>query len=52
MKPENKDGGVVTPVRVEETGPYFLRTLIDNVQLSGDGSDSDAEITCVELWGE
>lgn len=57
MAPEDKDDGetgedVVTAVKVEETGPYFLRTLIDKVQLSADGSDSDVSITCVELWGE
>lgn len=59
MKLEDKNDGetgedVVTPVRMEEEeiGPYFLRILIDNVQFSADGSDSGAEITCVELWGE
>lgn len=43
--------GEVSPDR---TGPYFLRALIDHVTLSADGSEnnSDAEITCVEVWGE
>ncbi|KAI9791404.1 MAG: hypothetical protein M1816_003972 [Peltula sp. TS41687] len=54
MASEDKDDGetvedLVTPIKVEETGPYFLRTLIDNVDLSADGNDLEVSITCVEL---
>lgn len=36
----------------EQTGPYFLESVLDEVQLSADGSESDIGITCVEYWGE
>ena len=35
-----------------QTGPYFLRSLIDNVPLSSDETGQDVEITCVELYGK
>ncbi|KAI9816640.1 MAG: hypothetical protein M1832_005025 [Thelocarpon impressellum] len=34
----------------EETGPYILRTLIDNVPLTGEGESDKPEISCVEVW--
>ncbi|KAI9710059.1 MAG: hypothetical protein M1812_007523 [Candelaria pacifica] len=35
---------------VQETGPYILRTLVDNVPLGPEGDAPDIEISCVELW--
>ncbi len=37
---------------VPETGPYILRTLVENVPLASEGDASDIEISCVELWGK
>lgn len=34
-----------------EDGPYVLRTLLDDVPLSADGSQSDVKINCVEYLG-
>ena len=39
----------LSPSRLE-TGPYILRSLIQDVALSADGAD-DVRITCVEVWG-
>lgn len=35
-----------------ETGPYILRPLLDEVSLSADGSEATAKINCVEYYGE
>ena len=34
-----------------ETGPYVLRTLLDDLPLSADGERHDIEINCVEVHG-
>jgi len=34
-----------------ETGPYVLRSLLQDVPLSADGRDDDIEINCVEFLG-
>lgn len=34
-----------------ETGPYVLRTLLQDVPLSADGDGSDININCVEFLG-
>ena len=36
---------------IPETGPYVLRTLIEDLPLSADGDRDDIEITCVEFLG-
>lgn len=33
------------------TGPFVLRTLLDNVPLSEDGADDDVKINCVDYLG-
>jgi len=33
-----------------ETGPYILRSLIQDVALSADGQNENTKITCVEAW--
>lgn len=35
-----------------ETGPYILRPLLDEVSLSVDGSEATAKINCVEYYGK
>ncbi|OAX81943.1 hypothetical protein ACJ72_03712 [Emergomyces africanus] len=35
-----------------ETGPYVLRELLDAVPVTGEGSEQDAYITCVEYWND
>ena len=49
---DDSSGRRVVPDKAEQAGPYFLRTLIDNIQLLADESDAEVEITCVEFWGE
>ena len=34
-----------------ETGPYVLRSLLEDLPLSADGDKDDVEITCVEFLG-
>lgn len=34
------------------TGPFVLRTLLDNVPLSEDGDDDDVKINCVDYLGK
>lgn len=34
-----------------ETGPYVLRSLLEDVPLSADGDRDDIDITCVEFLG-
>jgi len=34
-----------------ETGPYVLRSLLEDVPLSAEGNDDSFEITCVEFLG-
>lgn len=34
------------------TGPFVLRTLLDNVPLSEDGDDEEFKINCVDYLGE
>lgn len=34
-----------------QTGPFVLRTLLDDVPLSADGDREDIEIRCVEFLG-
>ena len=36
---------------IPETGPFVLRTLLDDVPLSADGDERDVRITCVEFLG-
>ena len=36
---------------IPETGPYVLRSLLEDLPLSADGSRDDIEITCVEFLG-
>ncbi|KAF4468178.1 TGF beta receptor associated 1 [Fusarium albosuccineum] len=44
------DGPPTTSLRLSsrETGPYVLRTLLDEVPLSADGSQDDIKINCVD----
>jgi vacuolar protein sorting-associated protein 3 len=37
---------------ITEDGPYVLRSLLDEVPLSGDGSEDDIKINCVDYLGE
>jgi hypothetical protein len=37
---------------LQETGPYILRTLVDELPIRAEEDDPAATITCVELWGE
>jgi len=39
------------PASLRDNGPYVLRTLLDDVPLSEDGSNSDVKINCVEYFG-
>lgn len=34
-----------------ETGPYVLRSLLEDIPLSGEGDRDDIEINCVEFLG-
>lgn len=34
-----------------ESGPFVLRSLLDNIPLSADGTDEDIKINCVEYYG-
>lgn len=34
-----------------ETGPFVLRTLLEDVPLSAEGDQDDIEINCVEFYG-
>jgi hypothetical protein len=34
-----------------ETGPFVLRSLLEDVPLSADGDGRDIQITCVEFLG-
>lgn len=36
---------------IPETGPYVLRTLLEDLPLSADGERDGIEITCVEFLG-
>jgi hypothetical protein len=35
-----------------ETGPFVLRSLLEDVPLSAEGDNDDIEINCVEFLGE
>lgn len=35
-----------------ESGPFVLRSLLDNVPLSADGGQEDIKINCVDYYGE
>ncbi|KAI9886010.1 MAG: hypothetical protein M1823_002177 [Watsoniomyces obsoletus] len=57
MGPENEDedDNEKTEQEVQkhlsdQTGPYFLRTIVDDIPLSADGTGHGIDITCVELW--
>jgi hypothetical protein len=34
-----------------ESGPFVLRSLLEDVPLSADGDREDIVINCVEFWG-
>lgn len=36
---------------IAETGPYVLRSLLEDLPLSADGDRDDIEINCVEFLG-
>ncbi len=36
---------------ISETGPYVLRSLLEDLPLSAEGDRDDIEITCVEFLG-
>ena len=40
-----------TPI-IREDGPYVLRSLLDEVPLSADGSQDDIKINCVDYLGK
>lgn len=44
------EGHPFTPSR--EDGPFVLRSLLDDVPLSADGSQNDVKINCVEYYGK
>ena len=51
-----KDSGELSSSRkrkwtAPETGPYILRSLLEDVPLSGEGDRDDIEINCVEFLG-
>lgn len=35
-----------------ERGPFVLRSLLENVPLSADGTEEDIQINCVDYYGE
>jgi hypothetical protein len=37
---------------LQETGPYILRTLVDELPIKVEEDDPTVTITCVELWGK
>jgi hypothetical protein len=37
---------------VPETGPFVLRSLLEDVPLSAEGENNDIKINCVEFLGE
>ncbi|KAF4637601.1 hypothetical protein G7Y89_g474 [Cudoniella acicularis] len=51
MQPENAvaDTDAEPLTNPPETGPYVLRSLLEDVPLSADGDRNDIEITCVEF---
>lgn len=54
MTPDGSGDGpsIVSPdLTSREVGPYVLRTLLDEVPLSADGSQDDIKINCVEYLG-
>jgi hypothetical protein len=36
---------------IPETGPYVLRSLLNDLPLSAEGDRDDIEINCVEFYG-
>ena len=38
-------------IKLPTTGPYVLKSLLENVPLSADDENGSIEITCAELWG-
>lgn len=36
----------------QQTGPYFLQPALQQIQLATEEDATEAEITCVEYWGE
>jgi hypothetical protein len=49
------DGSVPSPGaehQVVEDGPFILRPLLEDVQLSADGTETDIKINCVDYWSQ
>jgi vacuolar protein sorting-associated protein 3 len=49
--PGSDDAAAMSERTVSEDGPFVLRTLMDDVPLSGDGDKEDTKINCVEYLG-
>lgn len=54
MAPDLKSRGSEGTTSHEQpmTGPFVLRTLLDNVPLSEDGDDEEVKINCVDYLGK
>lgn len=44
-------GGNLDLSATSDDGPYVLRSLLEDVPLSEDGSKSDVKINCIEYFG-
>lgn len=53
MESDETELPVSAPQRkqIPETGPFVLRSLLEDVPLSADGDRGGIEITCVEFLG-
>jgi hypothetical protein len=50
-EPEEVSSSRTRPRTSLETGPYVLRSLLEDLPLSADGDRDDIEINCVEFLG-
>lgn len=48
---ETEESNLETRRIALETGPYVLRSLLEDLPLSADGDRDDIEINCVEFLG-
>lgn len=48
---ESEESNLERKRRAPETGPYVLRSLLEDLPLSADGDRDDIEINCVEFLG-
>lgn len=52
MSSQKGIGSGMTRLAAPESGPFVLRSLLEDVPLSAEGEKDDIEINCVEFLGE